>query len=235
MQAMAGNSDGARLRAARQAGISLAEYDARRAAGQKRCMRCQDWHAVARFGLDRSRSDGLDVSCLESGIVAAGKPGVRERRLQADAGRAWCRGCRGWLLKEDVSQGVCREHANAEYRARYARNPEVIRAQKYARRRCLDPIPPWWADDRLAEFDSLCAYGCGREASTWDHVWPVSLGGRSHAANLVPACGSCNSRKGNGYPWPWVERGYAVFPQAWSDLIALGLEVRGVEWLEEPA
>jgi 5-methylcytosine-specific restriction endonuclease McrA len=112
---------------------------------------------------------------------------------------------------------------------------EVIRAQKYARRRCLDPIPPWWADDRLAEFDSLCAYGCGREASTWDHVWPVSLGGRSHAANLVPACGSCNSRKGNGYPWPWVERGYAVFPQAWSDLIALGLEVRGVEWLEEPA
>jgi 5-methylcytosine-specific restriction endonuclease McrA len=40
-----------------------------------------------------------------------------------------------------------------------------------------------------------CFY-CGRPATTADHVVPVSKGGGS-AANLVPACKPCNSRKGN--------------------------------------
>lgn len=40
-----------------------------------------------------------------------------------------------------------------------------------------------------------CAY-CGREATTVDHIIPVSLGGDMHPTNLVAACRSCNSSKG---------------------------------------
>jgi len=40
-----------------------------------------------------------------------------------------------------------------------------------------------------------CAY-CGREATTVDHIIPVSMGGDSHPTNLVAACIPCNSSKG---------------------------------------
>jgi hypothetical protein len=40
-----------------------------------------------------------------------------------------------------------------------------------------------------------CAY-CGREATTVDHIIPVSLGGDAHPSNLVAACVPCNSSKG---------------------------------------
>jgi len=42
----------------------------------------------------------------------------------------------------------------------------------------------------------MCAY-CGKHADTTDHVWPRSRGGDDHSNNLVPACRSCNSSKGN--------------------------------------
>lgn len=50
-------------------------------------------------------------------------------------------------------------------------------------------------------FGGCCAY-CGRtmhkgERLTRDHLEPVSLGGKTTQDNIVPACGSCNSSKGN--------------------------------------
>lgn len=49
-------------------------------------------------------------------------------------------------------------------------------------------------------FEGKCAY-CGRtmrrgEKLTRDHLVPVSEGGITTQANIVPACGSCNSSKG---------------------------------------
>jgi len=49
----------------------------------------------------------------------------------------------------------------------------------------------------LAEADGHCAY-CDKEAKlTLDHVIPLSKGGRHSKDNVVPACGHCNSSKGN--------------------------------------
>lgn len=49
-------------------------------------------------------------------------------------------------------------------------------------------------------FGGACAY-CGRtmkkgERLTRDHLVPVAEGGETSQANVVPACGSCNSSKG---------------------------------------
>lgn len=41
-----------------------------------------------------------------------------------------------------------------------------------------------------------CAY-CGEHATTIDHVFPRSRGGRDEFRNCVAACSPCNSRKGN--------------------------------------
>lgn len=49
-----------------------------------------------------------------------------------------------------------------------------------------------------ATYRNRCVY-CGARPKrlTIDHVIPVSRGGHNDAANVVPACRSCNSRKGN--------------------------------------
>jgi len=60
--------------------------------------------------------------------------------------------------------------------------------------RCVE----WW--------EHRCAY-CGRRIgrATMDHFIPVSRGGGTTASNIVPACHSCNSRKGNKLPREWME------------------------------
>ena len=41
-----------------------------------------------------------------------------------------------------------------------------------------------------------CAYCGNTEATTVDHIIPVSLGGDAHPSNLVACCIKCNSAKG---------------------------------------
>lgn len=47
-------------------------------------------------------------------------------------------------------------------------------------------------------YGNRCAYCHKRGVKlTKDHVIPVSKGGSDNIKNIVPACASCNSRKGN--------------------------------------
>ena len=55
--------------------------------------------------------------------------------------------------------------------------------------------------DILKEYKFRCAY-CGKEFTlfdreTRDHVIPISKGGDNVKENIVPACQSCNSKKGD--------------------------------------
>lgn len=50
-----------------------------------------------------------------------------------------------------------------------------------------------------------CTY-CGGHADTWDHLVPRALGGTDDRANLVPACRSCNSSKGDTPLNEWIRR-----------------------------
>jgi len=50
----------------------------------------------------------------------------------------------------------------------------------------------------LTDFNHACAYCLRRGiALTQDHIIPVSVGGPHQVANVVPACGFCNSSKHN--------------------------------------
>ncbi len=229
-----GSAAGIEKVSAGRVGLTVEEYRKRIDAGEKWCHAHRAWHPTAEFGKDRSRGDGLAATCLNSRAVVGSSPGARERRLRAAKGERWCRGCEAWLPSADVGKsGCCRPHAAEQYRAYYAKNPGPIKAQKSARARGLDPIPPWWRKERFERFGDLCAYGCQRPAEAIDHIWPVARGGKSVPGNLVPACTSCNSSKKACNPTPWVERGFVAFPEAWDDVAALAILHNTDKWAEE--
>jgi hypothetical protein len=52
-----------RATAAARIGVSLTEYDSRRATGQKWCTGCKAWQPTTDFARDKSRTDGLAARC----------------------------------------------------------------------------------------------------------------------------------------------------------------------------
>lgn len=124
------------------------------------------------------------------------KPELRERR--AAASREW--------------RAANLEKARAQKAARYAINIEKSRAEgrKYthlrkARKYSVQTVPftqeQWEA--KVAYWGDQC-WMCGGDWSHMDHVKPISAGGADMLCNLRPACGSCNSRKHNKWPYPTV-------------------------------
>ena len=58
----------------------------------------------------------------------------------------------------------------------------------------------------LVQYDYSCVY-CGKGGKlTQDHKTPLIRGGNHTKANIVPACGSCNSRKGRKTIAEWRSR-----------------------------
>ena len=55
--AMAQTPEGAQKVAAKRIGLTVEQYRARLAAGEKWCRVCREWHPVAAFGIDRSRGE----------------------------------------------------------------------------------------------------------------------------------------------------------------------------------
>jgi 5-methylcytosine-specific restriction endonuclease McrA len=90
--------------------------------------------------------------------------------------------------------------------ARYAADPEPAKAAA-RRRRALKANAPLndfthaqWLEMQVA-YQFLCVY-CAKKTKqlTQDHIVALSKGGSHTAANIVPACRSCNSRKQAGPP-----------------------------------
>jgi 5-methylcytosine-specific restriction endonuclease McrA len=54
-------------------------------------------------------------------------------------------------------------------------------------------------------FSAKCAYCGSNKPLTVDHFVPLTKGGFLTAKNVLPACGSCNSSKGNKNPFEWLE------------------------------
>lgn len=153
--------------AAKRIGVDPREYIARIAIGEKWCTSCKQWHSRFIFPKDSTRGDGLSASCLGGHKPARKKLSPEEKRARANAG----------------------------YRKYYASSGgERIRAAKYARKRGIEPIDPRTRELVMESSNGKCVY-CGAKATSIDHVIPVAHGGSSRRGNLLPACGSCNSRK----------------------------------------
>jgi 5-methylcytosine-specific restriction endonuclease McrA len=123
----------------------------------------------------------------------------------------------GQLMVTHFSRAVLAKPAKRgpKPKARIARRTPLPRATKPIRtRRPLgtvrreakaagDLTPEQWA--AICEFyvengAVRCAY-CPSVAWVQDHVNPITRGGRHTAANVVPACEPCNTRKGTSTRW----------------------------------
>lgn len=99
-----------------------------------------------------------------------------------------------------------REATNASQRAWTKANPEKSVAKVERRRARKEGVnrislsAAQWEEIKVA-FNHRCAY-CNRKMQrlTQDHITPFVENGDHHLHNVVPACKSCNSRKGKGKP-----------------------------------
>jgi 5-methylcytosine-specific restriction endonuclease McrA len=90
---------------------------------------------------------------------------------------------------------------------------EKRRALKYGNTPIAELLTEAQWRDILDQYHHRCAY-CGKkmERLTIDHVNPLSKGGKHSASNVVPSCGSCNSKKNAKTPEEWC--GMAVVEKA---------------------
>jgi predicted restriction endonuclease len=98
------------------------------------------------------------------------------------------------------------EKAKAAIAAWAARNPEKIRAYRlkrnaYKRGATVNDLTTAQWKTIKEYYGHRCVY-CGKKKQrlTQDHITPLSKGGSHTLHNVVPACGTCNSRKGNRAP-----------------------------------
>ena len=95
-----------------------------------------------------------------------------------------------------------RERVRAAGRLYARTHPDVARRAKW-KRRGVEGLPKVVAQRLMALFGGLCAYGCGRQATTFDHIVPVVSGGRTNPGNILPACRVCNYSKNRKEFWSW--------------------------------
>lgn len=106
-----------------------------------------------------------------------------------------CRACNSTLLRESLENfAALRLQRTDVARFMAMRNHDSTAANHYQ-------APGYYSlSDLVALFEKYgfrCAY-CGAAADCRDHVVPFFLGGTNWLTNIVPACGTCNNRKGAG-------------------------------------
>lgn len=179
---------------ARRIGISFDKYLARVRAGEKYCWRCRSWKPSTAFNVDRSKADGHTASCQS---------------------------CR----RKPKQLRLIRPTPAEDARLRYATDPEHRfrrRQHSHSRQRSVAPLPIEGRDALLEKFNGCCAY-CGGPAETWDHIVPVSQGGRTEPGNVLPACRSCNSKKKDRHVEDFIESAGIVISTALEAELALAV------------
>jgi 5-methylcytosine-specific restriction endonuclease McrA len=63
----------------------------------------------------------------------------------------------------------------------------------------------WWQQKTAAGKCYYCQQLVSFKELTMDHLVPLTRGGRSTRANLVPCCKECNTQKKNMLPLEWEE------------------------------
>ena len=154
----------------------------------KCCSKCQIWKPVAAFGKASNGASGGIRSICTPCAVAYQRTRSAENLTVREAGVAKTL---RWQHKNPVA---VRQHRQA---ARHKRRELVDSGSGVTTQQ-------WRAI--LAQFDGMCVYCKVASGKTMDHVIPLSRGGPHDAANVVPACRSCNSSKGSSTLEEWAAR-----------------------------
>lgn len=88
-------------------------------------------------------------------------------------------------------------------------------------------------DRIVSKFNRRCAY-CGEEKLLCrDHFIPLTGGGELTTNNIIPACGSCNSSKGNRDPFIWYTTYRHFSKKRWKAILKfLCYDENGIQQLK---
>lgn len=179
----------------------------------KQCCTCKIPQPRTAFYKNASKSDGLQARCKRC-IKAddkqrSGSPKNRlrykrfywNRKAHPEQYQQYQRQRRATRLDHRQKHlSVYRLKHQEHYRAhpeQYAHRAQAYRARK-AQALINDFTPQQWKIVKEI-YGSKCVY-CGQKMLhlTQDHLTPLSKGGNNTLSNIVPACRSCNSKKGTG-------------------------------------
>lgn len=164
---------------------------------QKRCPTCSETKLASGFYKDSRRSDGLYARCKD----CHNRRAVPGQKAYHAANRARVREWNRKAVDKFLSVPGRKAAQIERLQAWNAANPisKAVREQKRRARKAgtvNDFTREQWEALKVA-YGHRCVY-CGQHTKrlTMDHVIPLSKGGEHTARNIVPACKSCNSKKG---------------------------------------
>lgn len=196
---------------------------------KRRCKRCNELKLITEYPEKGIRSGvqqygTICKQCLSHAAEDTEKPygTTLDEYLNIDldemiklAGKRQCRICHVWkpinqFNKDRISNGEqkYRSECKACHRKMNAERTKLYKDRKQLQR--VDITEAQWKDIEK-DFENSCAY-CGKPWDEKDHIVPVSLGGATTAANLIPACKSCNAKKGNRDLLTWYTQSTVYEP-----------------------
>jgi 5-methylcytosine-specific restriction endonuclease McrA len=177
--------------------------------GQKACSQCKRVLPTSSFYKDYRAPDGLRGDCKACRLVydqqRYQKNGAAIRAYQAQYREAHREKARATTARyraenpERVRAAMARWRADPKNRRVYREHQRRYRASKKSQ--VVGVITPELLDAKLAYWGWRC-WMCGGSPTDWDHVKPLMKGGLHCLANLRPACGDCNKRKRDRWPFP---------------------------------
>jgi 5-methylcytosine-specific restriction endonuclease McrA len=157
----------------------------------KKCTNCSETKPLDAFGKRKASKDGLDPRC---------------RTCKADYLKDYYRKNSDHIKqksKETRAKNPDRKYpetSRAASRKWKLENPERVRALNNRRRATKANASGTFTaeqwDARLAYYDGECVYCGTTDDITIEHRIPLSRGGTNWPSNLVPACTTCNCKKG---------------------------------------
>ena len=191
--------------------------------GRQRCEPCavvrkQETNAAFWDRVAAAKPFGICERCEVPFLARCGRQSLRhlcqpcaleQRRINVlayDRVRWYARPPRDPLQARAYTQRYKRDHPewNRVRSAMYKRNhPDKVREQVNRRRAKWHGAPGrvtvsefWKKCDTLLWTCHYCGCVLDRTTATMDHVVPLSKGGTNFLDNILPACRSCNSKKG---------------------------------------
>ncbi len=142
-----------------------------------------------------------------------------------DAVALYCKDMIAWTAGENIFTFYGGTSRMTGTRSSVSINSIIAIKRSAARKSVKRGIPPLNNRELFFRDGNLCMY-CGGEFSdgmlTRDHVVPLSRGGRDRWSNVISACRSCNTRKGNRMP---EEAGLSLlaipYVPNWAEFLAL--------------
>lgn len=189
------------------------------ATGTKFCPRCLQDKPLTDFGRRSSTPDGFCFCCKPCYNAKAKEypSHPSNRDLLGSAANRVTQKPRKPINPNSFSEYHQRRKNDPEYRARRAKRNSEARTRRRARKLGGKTVPYTreQVDTKISYWGGRC-WICKQVIAGlihMDHVKPLAKGGMDCLANVRPACGSCNSRKNDRWPFTPDDLGKAQLSQ----------------------